>query len=98
MEQRKAALQGKHKKAAIQRWTPWSGFRNLRSQTAKVVALSVSVATFAFIYNYFEVPFVMFKCLSYPIIKKNRKFHKFHEYCACCVPLLLKSIPIFQIL
>ncbi|XP_046651422.1 TBC1 domain family member 20-like [Daphnia pulicaria] len=52
MEQRKAALQGKHKKAAIQRWTPWSGFRNLRSQTAKVVALSVSVATFAFIYNY----------------------------------------------
>ncbi|EFX75233.1 hypothetical protein DAPPUDRAFT_323470 [Daphnia pulex] len=52
MEQRKAALQGKHKKAAIQRWTPWSGFRNLRSQTAKVVALSVSVATFGFIYNY----------------------------------------------
>ncbi|XP_046651824.1 TBC1 domain family member 20-like isoform X2 [Daphnia pulicaria] len=52
MEQRKAALQGKHKKAAIQRWTPWPGFRNLRSQTAKVVALSVSVATFAFIYNY----------------------------------------------
>jgi hypothetical protein len=52
MEQRKAALQGKHKKAAIQRWTPWSGFRNLRSQTAKVVALSVSVANFAFIYNY----------------------------------------------
>ena len=46
MEQRTAALQGKHKKAAIQRWTPWSGFRNLRSQTTKVVA------TFAFIYNY----------------------------------------------
>lgn len=52
MEQRKAILQGKHKKAAIQRWTPWPGFRNLRSKTVKVVALSVSVATVAFIYNY----------------------------------------------
>jgi hypothetical protein len=41
-----ATREGKHKKAAIQRWTPWSGFRNLRSQTTKVVA------TFAFIYNY----------------------------------------------
>lgn len=52
MEKRKAILQGKQKKAAVQRWTPWPDFRNFKSQTVKIVALSVSVATFAFIYNY----------------------------------------------
>ena len=60
MEQRKAALQGKHKKTAIQRWTPWPGLRTFRSKTVKVVAFSVSVATVEFIYNYVRPNLEMF--------------------------------------
>lgn len=52
MEQRKAILQGKQKKASVQRWNPWPGLRTFKSPTVKVFALSVSVATVAFIYNY----------------------------------------------
>lgn len=52
MEQRKAILQGKQKKASVQRWTHWPGLRTFKSPTVKVFALSVSVATVAFIYNY----------------------------------------------
>ncbi len=55
IEQRKAVLQGKHNRSVAQRWTrTWPVLRNMniRSPTVRVVALSVSVATVAFIYNY----------------------------------------------
>lgn len=60
IELRKAALAGKNTKTVIQKWRPWPTMRNFKSQTVKVVALSISVATVALICNYVRPSLEMF--------------------------------------
>ena len=90
IEHRKAVLQGRNNRAVV-RWNrPWPVFRNIRSQTVKVVALSVSVATVAFIYNYvrpnLEIFWIRQQNKKFKFTRKENMFITLIWYLFCSSP------------